>query len=156
MVRARAGMAACARLYVRVLRDIGDWEVAFSKVEYAGADYKRAWQYLGEVPEGVELRKQWFTATIYVLSEPISLLGLSQEPNAPSGHVLVKFDLDKYGHTSNPTIIESAPAGLKDEAVLLIHQEFHAAPAPTSIQLSVLARCGQGQGRQGRQAVAAG
>jgi len=101
-----------------VLRDIGDWEVAFSKVEYAGADYKRAWQYLGEVPEGVELRKQWFTATIYVLSEPISLLGLSQEPNAPSGHVLVKFDLDKYGHTSNPTIIESAPAGLKDEAVL--------------------------------------
>ncbi|HVS24658.1 MAG TPA: tetratricopeptide repeat protein [Gammaproteobacteria bacterium] len=109
-----------------VLRDIGDWDVAFSKVEYDGADYKRAWQYLGEVPEGDKLRKQWFTATIYVLSEPISLLGLSQEPKAPSGHVVVKFDLDKYGHTSNPTIIESEPAGLKDDAVLrhIRHSRF--------------------------------
>jgi tetratricopeptide (TPR) repeat protein len=109
-----------------VLRDIGDWEVAFSKVDYDGADYRRAWQYLGEVPDGDKLRKQWFTGPIYVLREPVSLLGLSQEPTAPSGHVMVKFDLDKYGHTSNPTIIESEPAGLKDDAVLrhIRHSRF--------------------------------
>jgi TonB family protein len=104
-----------------VLRDIGDWDVAFSKVEYDGAEYKRAWQYLGEVPDGDELRKQWFATNSrdrYVLYEPISMLGVSLEPKAPSGHVLVKFDLDKYGHTSNAAILESEPAGLKDEAVL--------------------------------------
>jgi tetratricopeptide (TPR) repeat protein len=101
-----------------VLRDIGDWEVAFSRVDYDAADYRRAWQALGEVPDGDKLRKQWFTGPIYVLREPVSLLGLTQEPTAPAGHVLVRFDLDKFGHANNPTIVESDPAGLKDEAVL--------------------------------------
>jgi TonB family protein len=43
--------------------------------------------------------------------------GLSEDPNAPSGHVLVRFDLDRDGLTSNVVIIESVPAGLMDEAV---------------------------------------
>jgi len=101
-----------------VLRDIGDWEVAFSRVDYDGAEYRRAWQSLGEVADGDKLRKQWFTGPIYVLREPVSLLGLTQEPTAPTGRVIVRFDLDKYGHANNPTIVESEPAGLKDEAVL--------------------------------------
>lgn len=109
-----------------VLRDIGDWEVAFAKTDYDGTDYRRAWQYLGEVPDGEQLRKQWFTGPTYVLREPVSVLGLTQEPSAPSGHVLVRFDLDKYGRASNPTIVESEPAGFKDEAVLrhIKHSRF--------------------------------
>jgi len=109
-----------------VLRDIGDWEVAFSRVDYDGAEYRRAWQSLGEGAAGDKLRKQWFTGPIYVLREPVSLLGLTQEPTAPAGHVIVRFDLDKYGHAVNPTIVESDPAGLKDEAVLrhIRHSRF--------------------------------
>ena len=109
-----------------VLRDIGDWQVAFSKVDYNGADYRRAWQYLGELADGDKLRKQWFTGPIYVLREPVSLIGLTQEPTAPPGHVLVRFDLDKYGHANNPTIVESEPAGLKDDAVIrhIRHSRF--------------------------------
>jgi TonB family protein len=109
-----------------VLRDIGDWEVAFSRVDYDGAEYRRAWQTLGQLPDGDKLRKQWFSGPIYVLREPVSLLGLTQEPAAPSGHVIVRFDLDKYGHASNATIVESEPAGLKDEAVLrqIRHSRF--------------------------------
>jgi TonB family protein len=109
-----------------VLRDIGDWEVAFAKTDYDGADYRRSWQYLGELPDGEQLRKQWFTGPTYVLREPVSLLGLTQEPTAPSGHVLVRFDLDKYGRASNATIVESEPAGLKDDAVLrhIRHSRF--------------------------------
>ena len=34
-----------------VLRDLGDWEVAFTKVDYDGAEYRRAWQLLGDVDE---------------------------------------------------------------------------------------------------------
>ena len=109
-----------------VLVDIGDWEAAFSKVDYDGAEYRRAWQYLGEVPDGDQLRKQWFTGPIYVLREPYSVLGLSQEPTSPSGHVLVRFDLDKYGRATNATIVESEPAGFKDEAMLrhIRHSRF--------------------------------
>jgi TonB family protein len=87
-------------------------------VVYDGAEYRQAWQLLGRVPSGEKLREQWFTGPTYVLREPISLRGLSQEPNAPTGHVLVRFDLDKAGHSTNAAIVESDPPGLKDEAVL--------------------------------------
>ena len=109
-----------------VLRDIGDWDTAFSRVDYDGTEYRRAWAALGDLPDGDKLRKQWFTGPIYVLREPVSLLGLSQEPTSPSGHVIVRFDLDRFGHAVNPTIVESEPAGLKDEAVLrhIRHSRF--------------------------------
>ncbi|HUO68924.1 MAG TPA: tetratricopeptide repeat protein [Gammaproteobacteria bacterium] len=100
------------------LRDIGDWEVAFTKVDYDGAEYRRSWQYLGEVADGDKYRKQWYSGPNYVLREPVSLAGLSQDPNSPAGHVIVKFDLDKTGHASNVTIVESDPPGFKDEAVI--------------------------------------
>jgi TonB family protein len=106
------------RAVAEVLRDIGDWEVAFSKVDYDGAEYRRAWQLLAEVPGGDKLREEWFTGPNYVLREPISLRGLSQDPSAPAGHVLVRFDLDRAGHSVNATVVESDPPGLKDEAVL--------------------------------------
>jgi TonB family protein len=102
----------------QTLRDIGDWEVAFTKVDYDGAEYRRSWQYLGEVPDGEKYRKEWYSGPNYVLREPISLAGLSQDPNSPAGHVIVKFDLDKTGHASNVTIVESDPPGFKDEAVI--------------------------------------
>jgi tetratricopeptide (TPR) repeat protein len=101
-----------------VLRDLGDWEVAFTKVDYDGAEYRRAWELLGDVPNGAGLRDEWFTGPNYVLREPISLRGLSQDADAPAGHVLVKFDLDKAGHSGNVAVVESDPPGLKDEAVL--------------------------------------
>jgi len=99
------------------LRDLGDWQVAFDRVGYSGAEYRRAWQLLDEVPYGDRLRHEWFTGPVFVLREPIVIRGLSEDPNAPNGHVLVRFDLDRNGLTSNVVIIESEPAGLMDEAV---------------------------------------
>jgi tetratricopeptide (TPR) repeat protein len=101
-----------------VLRDLGDWEIAFNKVGYDGAEYRRAWQLLGEVDNGESLRNAWFTGPAYVLREPISQRGLSQEQDAPAGHVLVKFDLDAMGRSVNVVIVESEPPGFKDESVL--------------------------------------
>ncbi len=100
------------------LRDVGDWQVAFDRVGYSGADYRRAWQLLDEVPSGDRLRREWFTGPVFVLREPIVMRGLSEDPNAPSGQVLVRFDLDRNGITSNVAIVESEPAGLMDETVL--------------------------------------
>jgi hypothetical protein len=101
-----------------VLRDLGDWAVAFNKVGYDGAEYRRAWELLGEVANGEQLRSEWFTGPTYVLREPISLRGLSEEQDAPRGHVLVSFDLDGTGQSGNVAVVESDPPGLKDEAVL--------------------------------------
>ena len=101
-----------------VLRDSGDWFVAFNRIGYDGAEYRRAWELLGNAPNGEQLREEWFTGPTYVLREPISLRGLSEEPNAPQGHVLVSFDLGITGESANVAIVESTPAGLKDEAML--------------------------------------
>lgn len=100
------------------LRDIGDWSVAFGKTGYSGTEYQRAWQMLGSAPNGEQLRKEWFSGANYVLHEPISPRGLSTAPEALSGHVTVKFDIDTAGNTSNVTLVESDPPGFKDEAVL--------------------------------------
>ena len=100
------------------LRDIGDWSVAFDKTGYQGTEYQRAWQLLDSVPGGERLRREWFYGANYVLYEPISPRGLSNDPDALSGHVTVKFDLDTGGNSGNVMLVSSNPVGLKDEAVL--------------------------------------
>jgi TonB family protein len=100
------------------LRDIGDWAVAFGKAGYDGTEYQRAWEMLGSAANGEELRREWFTGAKYVLYEPISPRGLSNAPEAQSGYVTVRFDIDTAGNSENVTLVDSSPAGLKDEAVL--------------------------------------
>jgi len=100
------------------LRDIGDWSVAFGKTGYEGTEYQRAWQLLGTAPNGEQLRREWFSGANYVLYEPISPRGLSTAPEALSGFVTVRFDIDPAGNSHNVTLVESEPAGFKDEAVL--------------------------------------
>jgi TonB family protein len=101
------------------LRDIGDWTIAFSRVGGGdGNEYRRAYDLLGELPNGDELRMQWFGSANYVLYEPISPRGLSTDAEALDGHVIARFDVDTAGNSSNVTIVESDPAGFKDEAVL--------------------------------------
>ena len=100
------------------LRDIGDWAVAFGKTGYSGTEYQRAWLLLDSAPNGQQLRREWFTGANYVLYEPISPRGLSNDPDALSGHVTVTFDIDTHGNSNNVALVESNPVGLKDEAVL--------------------------------------
>jgi TonB family protein len=100
------------------LRDIGDWNVAFGKSGYQGTEYQRAWEMLGNAPDGERLRREWFTGVNVVLYEPFSPRGLSTEPEAITGYVTARFDLDTSGNTSNVAVIESEPKGFKDEAVL--------------------------------------
>lgn len=100
-----------------VLRDIGDWDVAFGRLGTDGADYLRSWRALGEAPNGEQLRNEWYGGIEFVFSAPLSRRGLSDDPEAPRGRVLVRFDIDQYGRSENVTIVDSQPAGLKDEAV---------------------------------------
>ena len=101
-----------------VMRDIGDWNTAFGKMGYAGMEYQRSWELLGTLPDGAQVRREWFTGANYVLYEPISQRGVSTERDAVPGHVLVQFDIDLAGNPSDVRILESDPPGFKDEAVL--------------------------------------
>lgn len=104
-------------MLAQVWRDIGDWQVAFSRVDPGGEEYTRAWMLLGAVDNGDALRDRWFSGIDYVFREPLSQRGLSADPDAPSGYVLVKFDIDVTGHTDNVEIIEADPQDFKEEAV---------------------------------------
>jgi len=101
----------------QVLRDIGDWEVAFGRVTTDGANYRQSWRALANVPNGEQLRREWYEGIEFVFSAPLSRRGLSNDPQAPRGRVLVRFDIDQYGRSDNVTVIASEPPGLKDEAV---------------------------------------
>lgn len=102
----------------RVLRDMGDWNVAFSKIGPTGDEYRRAWGLLDELENGAELQRRWFMEPDYVLHEYPSTRGLADpgEPGARAGHVLVTFDVLPSGRTANIRIIESDPPGFKDDS----------------------------------------
>ena len=102
----------------RVLRDIGDWYTAFSRVGPSGEEYLRAWDLLGNVENGQELRAEWFDDSNgdYVLREYPSSRGVvdATEPGAEEGFVRVVFDIDVDGKPLNVTVLESDPEGFKD------------------------------------------
>ena len=104
----------------QTLRDLGDWYVAFSKMGPTGAEYRRAWQFLGDLENGEELRREWFDEPDYVLFVSPSRRGVSlfQQPGMEPGHVLVTFDIDEFGRTDNVAVLESIPPGLKTDSVI--------------------------------------
>ncbi len=101
-----------------LLVDIGDWNTAFSKVGPTGDEYRRAWAQLGEVENGDRFRYEWFNEPDYVLRENPSNRGIqnSSEPGVLPGNVLVMFDVEASGRTSNVRVVESVPPGLKDDS----------------------------------------
>jgi tetratricopeptide (TPR) repeat protein len=104
-------------MLAEVLRDIGDWDVAFGRVGTDGADYLRSWRALGEVPNGAELREDWYESNAFAFNAPWNRRNLSNDPEAPRGHVLVRFDVDQYGRSHNVVVVSSEPPGLKDDAI---------------------------------------
>jgi TonB family protein len=102
-----------------LMRDIGDWQVAFSRTPPDNGEYRQAWRLLGELEDGEELRREWFTGPpAYALREPVSQRGLSLDPRAVPGHVLVHFDIDEGGRPDDIRVVSADPPGLKDDAVV--------------------------------------
>lgn len=104
----------------RVLRDIGDWYTAFSRIGATGEEYERAWQLLGEADNGEELRRSWFAEPDYVLREYPSIRGLAEpgDPNAVEGYVRVIFDVDEGGEPLNVMVLEADPPEFKDTTMV--------------------------------------
>jgi TonB family protein len=101
-----------------VLRDLGDWTVAFRGGVGRSEEYRRAWRSLDGVEGGDALREQWFSGLRYVVEAPVDRTGLSTDADALEGSVLVQFKVSATGYARDVVVLESTPPGLKDDAVL--------------------------------------
>ena len=103
-------------------RDLGDWFTVFSKVGNGIEEYELAWQLLDEAEDGEQLRERWFGSSSikWVYQPPYSRRGLrvkGEEPGLKDGFVLIQLDIKPDGRTANVVVIESEPAGAKDETI---------------------------------------
>jgi tetratricopeptide (TPR) repeat protein len=101
-------------IMAEVLVEMGDWQVKYARSRVPSSYYIRAWTLLGQVENGDELRRQWFDELVAIELPRISQRGLTDDPDAPAGHVIVYFTVDTSGHTQNIEITDSEPPGLKD------------------------------------------
>ena len=104
-------------LLAEVLVEKGDWDVKYSRARLPSEDYVRAWDLLGQIENGVDLRRQWFEELVVIDMPPLSRRNLTEDPDAPDGFVEVFFTVDILGHTQDIEITASEPRGLKDLSV---------------------------------------
>lgn len=104
-------------------RDLGDWYTAFNRVGNGTEEYEHSWQLLDQAEEeGEELQQRWFSSrkAKWIVQLPFSQRGLrlkGTEPGLKDGFVLIQLDVKPDGRTDNVVVLESEPAGGKDETV---------------------------------------
>ncbi|HEY5665170.1 MAG TPA: tetratricopeptide repeat protein, partial [Gammaproteobacteria bacterium] len=108
--------------------EIGDWNVEFSRTGVIDDDYLAAWNYLGSVTNGEELRREWFDGLTVVEIDPISSRGLSSNPEAPRGYVVIRFTVDRNGRTRDVEVTDSYPPGFKDGSFIRQYREARFRP----------------------------
>lgn len=138
-----------AEIYVA----IGDWNVEFNRAGATGSDYIEAWRLLGRAENGDELRREWFDTPTVVEMDPVSLRGLTQDPNAPEGFVEIRFTVDVSGRTSDLEITGSHPPGLKDSAFMRQYREARFRPRLENGELVPARRAQRNEFRYEPQAV---
>ena len=105
-------------LRAEVLRDIGDWNVAFQASRDLTEPYIEAWEILGQIENGEDLRRQWFSGLVMVRSAPFNTRILSGDENAPRGRIELAFTIDDEGRPSSISVVSSDPPGLFDSAAI--------------------------------------
>jgi hypothetical protein len=105
-------MLLLAELYL----EAADWNVQFSTGAgfIAGEDYLMAWQLLGQVDNGEELRREWFEELTVVEMSSVSRRGLSDDPDAPRGSIEIHFTVDRAGRARDIEVVSADPPGFKE------------------------------------------
>ena len=127
-------------LMAELLVDIGDWNVEFTRTRAIGDEYLQAWQLLGSIENGEELRDEWFGKLVVVDQRTITGRNLTNDPDAPAGHVVVFFIVDTSGRTRDIEIMESVPPGLEDAAVIRIIRDSRFRPGITDGEYTAVRR----------------
>jgi tetratricopeptide (TPR) repeat protein len=116
------------RLMAEVYLDMGDWHTEFQRASTTGEDYLAAWRLLAGLPDGDEIRREWFDELVVIELPPVSNRGLSTDLSDPIGHVEIHFTVDTAGRTRDIAITSSDPPGLKDSAFMRQYREARFRP----------------------------
>jgi len=103
-------------LHAAILRDIGDWNVAYGRTEEIREPYEAAWRMLDGVENGAALQREWFAEQTFIYAAPLYSRILVTGPEAPRGRVDLAFTIDEHGRTDFVEIVGAFPAGLIDDA----------------------------------------
>jgi TonB family protein len=128
------------QLMAEVLIEMGDWQVKYARTRVPSEHYIRAWTLLGQVENGDELRRQWFDELVQIEMPRLSQRGLTEDPDAPAGHVVVYFTVDTTGNTQDIEITDSEPPGLKDSAVYAVIRAARFRPRVTDGEIVAVRR----------------
>jgi TonB family protein len=115
-------------LMAEVLVEMGDWYVEYSRSRIPVEHYLQAWDLLGLVEDGENLRRQWFDEQVAISMGSLSQRDLTEDPNAPEGYVVVYYTVHTSGRPQAVEITDSDPPGLKDSAVLRLIQSARFRP----------------------------
>jgi len=117
-----------ALLVAELYLDLGDWNVEFGRSTAIGDDYLSAWEWLGRVENGDQLRREWFDGLTVVEIDPISRRGLSNNPDDPLGYVEIHFTVDVAGRARDVEVANSFPPNFKDSAFIRQYREARFRP----------------------------
>ena len=80
--------------------------------------YKAAWDALAVVENGDEIRQLWFAAPVPIRLAPPDAKELSDDPNAPTGFVEIRFTVEANGRAKDVEVVTAEPEGLLDRAAI--------------------------------------
>ncbi|MDO8272924.1 MAG: tetratricopeptide repeat protein [Gammaproteobacteria bacterium] len=105
-------------LRVRALTELGDWYMMEQTRQAALDAYTDAWNLLLTMEDGRVLAKQYFDQIVFLPTfsrfddERREAFQVSPDFGARQGYVDISFDVSRYGHASNFTVLAVEPAGM--------------------------------------------
>ena len=107
---------------------LGDLYMIWDKENTASDRYKEAWQALSGDPTLEEKRDEYFARPVRILGPAVPTIFPPPSRNAPPpamkdlepGFVVVRFNVDQFGHVSDATIVEADPANLLEDRVVQV------------------------------------
>jgi tetratricopeptide (TPR) repeat protein len=110
-------------LHATVLRDIGDWRLAYGRPDSAIKSYREAWKLLERTEKGQELQRELFSEPQIIRNGLVRnsiAATFSKVPDAPEGQVELEFFVDESGQARRVRVVSAEPLWAADAAVSLV------------------------------------
>lgn len=110
----RQGQLSEPLLVAELLRDIGDWCMGLGIAQYFENAHVLAWELLGLVENGDQVRAEWFGAPVAIYTPKLEARALSDREDAPAGRVELSFIVDEDGSAGRIEVVSADPEGILD------------------------------------------
>ena len=108
-------------LHAEVLLDLGDWYVWFRQTDEIAAAYTQAWELLGAVDDGADIREQWFGQSRLLGTMPaLRSRAITNAASSRAGRIEVEFTVKPDGTTADAVLVDADPTGFLENDALAI------------------------------------